>query len=55
MENTEEIKKEFKAFIIDVCANEFPVKGDGLERCIDKYLGLLTSVAKVEQLKELKL
>ena len=51
----EKLKKDFKEFILEQCASEIPIQGKELEDVVDNYIDVLTSLAKIEQLKELRL
>ena len=51
----ENIKKDFRRFILEQCASEVPIKVKEVENIVDNYIHVLTSLAKVEQLKELRL
>ena len=51
----ENLKKDFRRFILEQCASEVPIKGKEVENIVDNYIHVLTSLAKVEQLKELRL
>lgn len=51
----EKLKKDFRKFILDQCASEVPIKGKEVESVVDNYIHILASLAKVEQLEELRL